>query len=258
MIVHQNVFHPKPRIFIETVTGCKNSNCTSPCDALEMPISMMPFEVCDGLVSYFKNLGIEVYLYGRGDCSSYPYERLSTDLSGCVLNLTADYLEEISRLKAMGIKVFLRCDRVDDLSDNYWLESDGVFMVVGSSDKYIDAAKKILEKEKPLMLRSVCNKPSNPPIPVEVILASFKDIGYQPNDVYISELPESGCNVTTIRYKNGLRMACCILHDREYRANSLDDVVKMLWRKYDNPGWKDCDWCSRNAVPRGNYRLYFN
>lgn len=235
------IFHPKPRIFLETVSGCNNRDCTSPCSAHAKPLRFMDTDVFTELLKHLRQYAYEIYLYGQGDASLYPFEEIKVDYKGIIMNLTPQYFYRLPLLASMGFVVFLRYDSMKDLDIEIDGEVCGTFMVVGIKEgaEYLHIVKTLLERGYPVMIRSMCNKPDDdPPIPLNEMLKAIKNAGIYYDKLVSGKHPMVNCNVPTIRQEgNRLLFKKCINHDADYNILSLSDIVKQVeeWDCVRNP-----------------------
>lgn len=247
------MFTEEKRIFIELVSGCVNGNCTSPCFARDKEPLFMHKKIAEQLISNFKSIGIQVYLYGQGDSSVYPHfnEFPREILNGCIIVITQQNLNIVKSLKQSGAIVYVRLDI--DLSDkDYDLikMANGCFSIISMDnlELAITTAKKLLNDGMPFMLRSLCNTAKEVPSPERILYLMGR---YKPKDIVRCILPETGCNVTTIREEpSKLLIKKCILHDQE---EEYKQDLSYQWDPVINP--EDfCFECNKND----DYRLYYD
>ena len=255
ILCRNGTFYEGRRVFLEITSGCNNKECTSPCSALDRRQEDMPPDLCAACIDTLRDIG-DVFLYGQGDSSCYPFGAITTNLDGCITNIVSKHVVRTPELKALGLRVFVRCDSLQDLQKTHaWLEADGVFCVPSRAlMRDIKAiADLVLSNGVPFAVRSLCNVEADIPCTRSECLSV---IGYPAAQEWEGELPKIGCEVTAIRYDQtrGLFEAKpCILHsEKEYVYLPFEGL--RAWFCNLNPSGDYCTHCGQNTP---NYRLYF-
>ncbi len=270
--IQKTIFTQKSRIFLETISGCKNVVCTSPCSALQKPYSFMDTEILTKLLRYFgNNRGTEeMLLYGQGDASVYPFEKIATKyLKNTTVNLTLEYRTRAPDLCQKGITVFLRIDAADvKLGKRDFEGITGVICVVGIKQReiYLSIAKKILDQGIPFCLRSMCNFPNNPELPLDEVIGEMTKKGYIPAQIFQNATPSINCKVAVIRQEgNTLKYKRCILHNKDlisiegnfqHEEIPFLDLISQDVKKWDSTKTPE-DFCLECNIGDSNWRLYY-
>lgn len=247
----------KNRLFLELTTGCEHLTCSSPCHALNVSTRNMPNHIAEILIKKVKFSNYQIFLFGLGDSSNYPYKTINKKLlTNCQTHITEPFIIQIPSIPK-ELELFVRIDT--KLNKKQWRillnnnNVQGLFSVIHIHNikELILVAKKALENNLPFMFRSLQFSEFLTPTRSELLKLMLP---FQPKDVFdYHNLPRQGCNSKVIKWKDGLFFVKpCTLQNPIYSTSSIEILHQYL---KISPDFTECSCCTTYTKP--NYRVYY-